>query len=189
MQLSALVGSGGIFAPSLFIGAMLGALVGTQAQTVFPGEVAEVGASALVGMGALVSATTHAPITAILIIFEMTNDYRIIPPLMLACIVSVLLATYLKKESMYTMKLVQRGINIFEGRDVNILKSLKIKNALNTDTEIIKASAPFSEILNKFITSEHDVVLVVDQSNSLIGTITLLRLKKIFLNKEVISDF
>ena len=182
-------GSGGIFAPSLFIGAMLGALVGTQAQIIFPGEVAEVGAYALVGMGALVSATTHAPITAILIIFEMTNDYRIIPPLMLACIVSVLLATFLKKESMYTMKLVQKGINIFEGRDVNILKSLKIKNALNTDTEIIRASAPFSEILNKFITSEHDVVLVVDQVNSLIGTITLPRFKEIFLNKEIVPDF
>jgi len=182
-------GSGGVFAPSLFVGAMLGALIGTQAQIVFPGQVAEVGAYALVGMGALVSATTHAPITAILIIFEMTNDYRIIPPLMLASIVSVLLATYLKKESMYTMKLVQKGINIYEGQDVNILKSLKVKNALSPNTEIIKLNTPFSEILNKFITSEHDVVLVIDRENKLAGTITLTRLKEVFLNKDIISDF
>lgn len=182
-------GSGGIFAPSLFIGAMLGALIGTQAQVVFPGQVAEVGAYALVGMGALVSATTHAPITAILIIFEMTNDYRIIPPLMLATIVSVLLASYLKKESMYTMKLVRKGINIFEGKDINLLKSLTVKSTLNTNTEIIKANTSFTELLNKFVTSEHDVVLVVDNNNELRGTITLPRLKEFFLDKDIPSEF
>jgi CIC family chloride channel protein len=82
-------GSGGVFAPSLFMGASLGAAWGHFANAVAPGWTAAPGAYALVGMGAVVAATTHAPITAILIIFEMTNDYRIIPPLMLACVLGV----------------------------------------------------------------------------------------------------
>ncbi len=81
-------GSGGVFAPSLFIGAMLGGSVGTVVHNIWPTSTAGVGAYALVGMGAVVGAATHAPITAILIIFEMTGDYKIILPLMLAVVVS-----------------------------------------------------------------------------------------------------
>ena len=87
------------------------------------------------------------------------------------------------------MKLVRRGINIFEGRDVNILKSLAVKSALNTDTDIIKANTPFTTILNKFISGEHDVILVVNNNNQLLGTITLPRLKEFFLDKNIIPDF
>ena len=76
----------------------------------------------LVGMGALVAATTHASITAILVIFELTNDYRIIPPLMLSCVLGVLLSSLIYRESIYTAKLVRRGVRLAEGRDVNLLR-------------------------------------------------------------------
>ncbi|GAB4373165.1 MAG: hypothetical protein Kow0042_16910 [Calditrichia bacterium] len=181
-------GSGGIFAPSLFIGAMLGALIGEQVHRMFPDMTADVGAYALVGMGAVVAGTTHAPITAILIIFEMTNDYRIIPPLMLSCIVSVLLATYLKKESMYTMKLVRKGINIFEGRDINILRGLTVEKVLSTDMVTIPANWRFSQVFQQLIQSQHDVLLVVNSNKELIGSISLHNLKEFILDQEYLSD-
>ncbi len=114
-------GSGGIFAPSLFIGAMTGGAFGYLAHILFPSLTATSGAYSLVGMGAVVAATTHGPITAILILFEMSGNYRIILPLMLSCIISSVFASHLKKESIYTLKLIRRGVNIHEGREVNVL--------------------------------------------------------------------
>ncbi|NIS38155.1 chloride channel protein, partial [Candidatus Saccharibacteria bacterium] len=75
------------------------------------------GAYSLVGMAALVAGSTHAPITAILIIFEMTNDYKIILPLMISCVIATLLTTKLQKESIYTLKLIRRGISLFRGQE------------------------------------------------------------------------
>jgi CIC family chloride channel protein len=135
-------------------------------------------------MGAVVSATTHAPITAILIVFEMTNDYRIIPAVMLASIISVLLATLIKKESMYTMKLVKRGVNIHEGRDLNILKSIKVGEILDGDYEIIPAAMKFGELKQRMLKSEHEVFLVVNNANELIGTITWKSLREFFYDQE-----
>lgn len=181
-------GSGGIFAPSLFIGAMLGALIGEQVNSFFPGMTAGVGAYALVGMGAVVAGTTHAPITAILTIFEITNDYRIIPPLMLACIISISLAVFLKKESMYTMKLVRKGINILEGRDINILKGHTVEKVLNTNVETIPAGMKFSELLNCMIHSPHDILFVVTDKKELLGCISIHKLKEFIMEQQYISD-
>ena len=121
-------GSGGVFAPSLFMGACLGSFWGSVVNDLFPQWTASPGSYALVGMGAMVSATTHAPITAILIIFELTNDYRIIPPLMLACVIGVLLSGLLHRESIYTAKLARRGVRLSEGRDVSLLRGLRVRN-------------------------------------------------------------
>jgi CIC family chloride channel protein len=90
-------GSGGIFAPSLFMGAMAGGFFGTAVHSVLPDITAPPGAYSIVGMGAVVSGTTHGPLSAILILFEMTGDYKIILPLMIACIVSSLASTQLFK--------------------------------------------------------------------------------------------
>ncbi len=171
-------GSGGVFAPSLFIGAMLGALVGDLANQWQPELTANAGAYALVGMGALVAGTTHAPISAILIIFELTNDYRIIAPLMVACVTSVLVATYLKKESVYTMKLKRRGLNIFEGRDFNILRNIKVKDVVSTDVEKIPGNGSFTEIIRRLIQSPHQEFFVVNDRDEMIGTISTMELKQ-----------
>jgi CIC family chloride channel protein len=180
-------GSGGIFAPSLFIGAMLGSLLGKQFHTFYPELTADAGAYALVGMGAMVSATTHAPISAILIIFELTNDYKIIPPLMVACIISVLLAIYIKKESIYTMKLVRRGLNIFEGKDINLLKSLNVENVLNKDVQTVTDNCPFSDLINYMINSNHQEFFVVNQKKELIGQISVVQLKEFLKDEDYLS--
>ncbi len=181
-------GSGGIFAPSLFIGAMLGSLIGKEVHLMYPAITADAGAYALVGMGALVAGTTHAPITAILIIFELTNDYHIIPPLMVSCIISVLIATYLKKESIYTMKLVRRGINIFEGRDINILRGLTVKDVLKKDIEIVPENDTFNELIRCMMRSMHQEYFVTNKNGELVGTISILELKEFLKDESYLAE-
>jgi CIC family chloride channel protein len=103
-------GSGGVFAPSLFMGAMLGGAYGTGVHALFPGATGGSGAYAMVGMAAFFAAAAKAPTTSILILFEMTNDYRIILPLMVATVGSVTLSNRFMSHSIYTLKLHLRGI-------------------------------------------------------------------------------
>lgn len=166
-------GSGGIFAPSLFLGAVLGASWGGLANRLFPEWTASPGAYALVGMGAMVSATTHAPIAAILIIFELTNDYRIIPPLMLTCVVSVLLSGLLHKESIYTAKLVRRGVRLNEGRDVNLLRAITVAEVMDRNPPTVSANTPYSKVVPQLLAGHHMELLVVDEENRLLGHISL----------------
>jgi CIC family chloride channel protein len=108
----AIGGSGGVFAPSLFIGAMLGSAFGTGAHDLLPGVTAGAGAYGLVGIAAVFAAAGRAPITAVLIVFELTGDYSIILPLMLAVVVATGLSKLLSEDSIYTLKLRSRGIDI-----------------------------------------------------------------------------
>jgi CIC family chloride channel protein len=103
-------GSGGVFAPSLYMGAMLGGVFGTALDALFPGATGGPGPYAMVGMAAVFAAAAKAPATSILILFEMTNDYRIILPLMAATVASVSLSHRLLPHSIYTLKLHLRGI-------------------------------------------------------------------------------
>ncbi|MEZ5365032.1 MAG: chloride channel protein [Bryobacterales bacterium] len=103
-------GSGGIFAPSLFMGAMLGGAFGTLAHGLFPNWAAGPGAYAMVGMAAFFAAAAKAPTTSILILFEMTNDYRIMLPLMAAVVAATYVSHAQLPHSIYTLKLFQRGI-------------------------------------------------------------------------------
>ncbi|MCB0231187.1 MAG: chloride channel protein, partial [Anaerolineae bacterium] len=113
-------GSGGVFAPSLFVGSTLGAACGLLVNLVWPGVTVSPGAFALVGMAAVFAGSTHASVTAVVMIFELTGDYRMILPVMLAVVISTLLSRYvLRGESIYTLKLSRRGIRIAKGRDVD----------------------------------------------------------------------
>lgn len=162
-------GSGGIFAPSLFIGAMLGGLIGKIAHLYYPAATAGSGAYALVGMGAVVAAATHAPISAIIIIFELTNTYQIIAPLMVSCIISVLLAGWLKKESIYTDKLVRRGVNIRRGQDINILKNIPVKSIVRSDILTLPETATLSEIIQKMLSNTYQELFIVNAQNEYRG--------------------
>jgi len=158
---------------------MLGSLLGKEMHILFPEHMANAGAYALVGMGALVAGTTHAPITAILIIFELTNDYHIIPPLMVSCIIAVLLASYLKKESIYTMKLVRRGINI--------LRALSVKDVLTREVEIIQARDNFNQIITNLLKGRHQEYFIVNESNKLLGMVSLHDIKEFLKDEEYLS--
>ena len=104
--------AGGIFGPSLFIGAMLGGTVGTLAHHLFPAHTATPGAYALVGMGAVFAGIVRAPMTSVLMIFEMTQDYAVIVPLMIANLVSLFIASRLQRQPIYEALAVQDGIHL-----------------------------------------------------------------------------
>ena len=182
-------GSGGVFAPSLFLGAMVGGSLGTALHAMFPEHTAPSSAYALVAMGALVSGTTHAPITAILIIFELTNKYTIILPLMISCIISTLVITWLHKESIYTMKLVRRGVNITRGKELNVLKSLYVRDIMLTKMELIPAEMPFKALLKFVSESDHTNFFVVNKNYQLIGSLSLDDIRRVMLDIEGVADF
>ncbi|MBU0637811.1 MAG: chloride channel protein, partial [Planctomycetes bacterium] len=165
-------GSGGIFAPSLFIGAMAGGAIGTLVHSIWPASTAGPGAYALVGMGAVVAAATHAPITAILIIFELTADYKIILPLMISCIIATLLATRLEDASIYTLKLLRRGVDIHKGHDISLLRHLLIRDEMRRDYVTVPPGERLMPVLSKFIEHPGSSIFVVDEDRRLLGVIT-----------------
>jgi len=181
-------GSGGIFAPSLFIGAMAGGTLGTVAHDLLPGVTASAGAYALVGMGAVVAGATHAPITAILIIFELTSDYKLIVPLMAACIISTLVTTQLKRESIYTMKLLRRGVDVHRGRDLNVLKALHVRDVMSDKYVRVADAEPFGELVGEIAIHPHPCIYVVDKEERLQGVIVLSELRKVIRDQEIFTE-
>lgn len=165
-------GSGGIFAPSLFIGAMAGCCFGLIVHDLWPHTTASPGAYGIVAMGALVSATTHGPLTAILMLFEMTGDYKIILPLMITCIISTLVAGQLFRESIYTLKLIRRGVDIRGGREVNTLKSMSVADVMSTSVETVFEGTPLGVLSRKIAKSKYNSFPVLDREKRLTGIIS-----------------
>ena len=178
-------GSGGIFAPSLFTGAMAGGFFGVVVHHIFPGVTASPGAYSIVGMGAVVAATTHGPLSAILILFEMTGDYKIILPLMITCIISTLLATRLLKESIYTFKLIRRGVNIRAGKDVNVLQSVSVKDVMNTGVESIPEDLRLGELAERISKSKYRSFPVVNHNGELTGILSYFDYREAFLDEDL----
>jgi len=167
-------GSGGIFAPSLFMGAMAGGFLGTIVHDIFPATTASPGAYSIVGMGAVVSATTHGPITAILMLFEMTGDYKIILPLMIACIISSVAGGQLLRESIYTLKLVRRGVEIRAGKEVNVLRSMSVKDVMNPQVETVPDDLSLGKLAQKIAKSKYNSFPVLDEEGRLTGILSFL---------------
>ncbi len=173
-------GQGGLFAPSLFLGAMLGVAFGSFAHILFPAFTAPAAAYGLVGMGAVLAGAVRAPILAILLPFEMTQDYHIILPLMFAAVISSILARRLEPESVYTVKLKQRGIDVRARKDANLMRAILVEEAMTPAAELatLKPStslADLSQILQK---TGHHGFAVIDDKNELFGIITLADLER-----------
>ncbi len=186
-------GSGGIFAPSLFLGAMTGNVVGTFFKNIFGSSMSSPdafspGAFALVGMGAVVAGATHAPITAIVIIFELTNDYKIILPLMLSCIIASLMTVGIHKQSIYTLKLKRRGILFSEGREVNILRSLRVKDYVSQDHQTFLNTEHVGQIIDLVISSKHHTFQIIDADSNYIGCFSLNQMKTLVLDKDLLDS-
>lgn len=164
--------SGGIFAPSLFMGAVAGGAYGFLMNYLFPEVTATPGAYALVGMAGMIAATTHAPMTALLIIFEMTSDYRIILPLMVTVVFAALVAGRIFEHSIYTVKLARRGIDIRGGKDLNVLRSHKVTEIMDSSFETIAAATPLAGILHKIENTTDTYFIVVDQGNRMKGIVS-----------------
>ncbi len=177
-------GSGGVFAPSLFMGGMFGGAFGLLVHGWFPGATAASGAYALVGMGAMVAGTTHASLTAIIIIFEMTSDYRIILPLMAATIVATLVARGLQGESIYTMKLRRRGIKLRVGREQEILSSLVVKDVMRRKFESLPAGWHLKKVMDFVKTARATVYPVVNRQRKLVGMLSFEELRNVLWSSQ-----
>ncbi|MCP4715213.1 MAG: CBS domain-containing protein [Deltaproteobacteria bacterium] len=180
-------GSGGVFAPSLFLGAVFGGLFGCIMKALFPEVVIEPGAYAVVGMSAMVAGTTHAPVTAFLVIFELTGDYKLILPLMLCSILASFVASRLKKDSIYTMKLTRRGVDLSKGLEVTLMQTTRVGEVMDRVVVMINEHMGFNDLLQRVITSNEACYYVVDDQGCFQGTFTVHDVKEV-MNEESLSD-
>lgn len=180
--------SGGIFAPSLVLGSMLGGAFGIIAHLLFPGEVAPYPAYALVGMGAVVAGSTLAPITAIFTIFELTYDFHIILPLMTSCIASLVIVQTIQGHSIYEAKLIKKGIKLARGRDINILRSMRVGDYMDKGYGSLHEATPLGEILLKVEESSYPHFLVFNDDKELTGMLSISDLKPIMGEMKDLCD-
>lgn len=167
-------GSGGVFAPALFMGAMLGLAVGVVVNTIFPAISAPAGAYALVGMGAVFAGATQAPITAVVLLFELTGDYRIILPLMLTVVIALLVGrAMLDGNSIDTLKLTRRGIRLQRGRDVDVMQSVRVGEIMSRNVAGVSTDTSLVDLSERFSHERERGLPVVDADGKLWGIVTL----------------
>ena len=164
---------GGVFAPSLFIGATLGGGFGIIAMYLFPGLNVSPPAFALVGMAAVLAGSVHAPLTAVILLFEMTNDYRIILPLMFAVAVSLLISQRIQKDSVYALGLARHGIRLDRGRDVEVMQAITVGEAMQLDMSTLPESATLNEAAEILMQTRHHGLPVVNEKGLLVGVLTV----------------
>jgi len=177
-------GSGGVFAPSMFIGAVFGGGFAALVNSVIPGLISEPGAFALIGMGAFLSAATHAPMTAIFLLFELTRDYNTVVPAMLTGVAATLMARRLMNDSIDTYELSQGGLDIHAGTETNILRSLYVRGLVNKDFQPIPESMAVSDFLRYVTNSHHMYFPVVNAEGELSGIISMQDLRGVLADKE-----
>ena len=184
--------SGGIFAPGLFLGGMLGGAFGALVEIWVPGSHGAIGTFAMVGMCAMVGSATGAPLTAILILFEMTGQYTVILPLMLASIGATLVYRGIMKETIFTLKFAQRGQQTEFGRESAILRDFHVEDIMEVNPTSILREAKLSEVIKLFLTHSEEHYYVVDGEGVLVGRISIHDVKDMLhdenLGEVVIAD-
>ena len=174
---------GGVFAPSLFIGAMMGSVFGRLLNLAFPSLGVQSGSYALVGMGAFLAAATHAPMTAIFLLFELTNDYHIIIPIMFASVIGVMVARKLCPDSIDSMELSRKGIHLHVGKELNIMKSMSVKDVMTNTYEWIPEHMILSAFLKHLKNSRAQYYPVLNQSKELTGIVSFQDIRGILLEE------
>jgi len=170
-----MVGSGavgGVFTPTLFLGAMLGQAFGSMVAQGLPALEADPRAYALVGMGCLLAGTTHAPLTSVLIVFEMTLDYEIVVPLLLGSAVASLVATALSRDSVYTEAL-RRKVESPEGSDPAAVDSMHVTDLMRQEQVTVAADLPLPLVLDAFVAARRNHLYVVDGTGRFLGAVNL----------------
>lgn len=173
---------GGVFTPTLFLGAALGSLFGGLLHGPHTGTTLPTGAFALVGMGSVLAATTHSPLLAILMIFELSLNYSIMPPLMLACAVSTLVARRIHPESIYTEPLRRKGVELErESPQLGAATQISVADLMREPVAPLRENTTFREIADRFLRLPNNFLPVVDGNQRLIGMVSLHDLKE-YLN-------
>ncbi len=163
-------GSGGVFAPSLFCGAMAGAIFGDAVHAIAPHSGGSVGAYALVGMGAVFAGAARAPITAVVILFELTGEYTIILPLMLAIVLASGVSQLVSADTVYTRKLLRRGIDIDEPADAG-MRRRPVSSVMVAPPAAVPVDTALAVVAKRFAEDGESALPVVDTDGHYLGTV------------------
>jgi len=164
-------GSGGIFAPSLYTGTMFGGALGLLFHLISPGMISQPFTYSLAGMAALFAGAAQAPLTVIVMIPEMSNDYSLLPPIMVSSVTSFMVAwLFLRGSSIYTLKLERRGIKLRMGRAF-VLKHIKVEEVMTKEVVSVRADMPLSALELLIEESRHHGFPVIEQGK-LVGIVT-----------------
>jgi H+/Cl- antiporter ClcA len=161
--------SGGTLAPILLIGGAFGSLFGVAVQRIAPGLHVSPGAFALVAMAAVFGAATRATFTSIVFLFELTRDYQVILPLMLASVIADLITSSLLKETLMTEKLVRRGIHVHAEYEADVLRTTRVRDIMSSTVDVLPATATISAARRQFAASPHGAYPIVDDAGSCVG--------------------
>lgn len=176
-------GSGGLFVPSLYIGAATGGFFGWCMTLLFPSMTGGAGAYGLVAMSAMLAATIRAPLTAILIIFEITQSYAIILPLMFTAIIANIFAKMIEKESIFTWILVKQGIRIRKGKEESVLENLNVGDVMTREVVTFREDTPFRTVLVGIQSANHMYFPVLNNDGYLSGMLSLDDIKGIIFEE------
>lgn len=180
-------GVGGTFAPSLFVGTMLGGGFGILAHRLWPGVVVDPGAYAMVGMAGFLAAVTQAPLTAVFLLFELTASYLIVLPVLFCVIGALVVVRGLGMVSIDEVELERRGINLRAGREASVLRSVRVGDVMRRDFQVIPEGMPLRRILLLLAGSRQDYFPVVDAQRNMCGAVTFQELREV-LFEEGLND-
>ena len=175
--------AGGIFGPSLFIGAMLGGALGSVAHHLWPAYTAAPGAYALVGMGTLFAGIVRAPMTSVLMIFETTHDYAVIVPLMISNMVSLFISSRMQREPIYEALAVQDGIHLPGAGAKRRHGQRQVSQAMRAATEVMPSHLTVREVLERALETEFHAWPVVD-GRGVVGIVGLTRIEQAMADGE-----
>ena len=173
-------GSGGIFAPVLLVGAAFGALVGEGAQALFAQLDLTPGPYALVGMAAVFAGVTRAPMSSIVMIFEISGSYELILPLLLAAVIATLGADLLHPESYYQLQLSRRGLSLLRLREIDLLQTVRVGEVMDRDVPTVFAEETLRDLGETLLASHHHGFVVVSRAEPerMVGIVTLTDLER-----------
>ncbi|GAB4472374.1 MAG: chloride channel protein [Anaerolineae bacterium] len=172
---------GGVFAPSLFIGTMLGSAFGRLVNLLgLPALSADPQAFAIAGMAGVMAGVMRAPITAILLVFELTHDYRLILPIMFTTVVCTYFTSLIEPHSIYSLGLARHGIRLQQGRDVDVMQGVAIRDAMRTPAPTIAETASLLELRDALRQYNTRALCVVDEDGLLSGIVTLADLQRAY---------
>jgi CIC family chloride channel protein len=172
-------GAGGMFTPSLFVGATVGGAYGYGIHALFPEATATAGAYAVVGMAAIAAGASHAPISAILILFEFTGSYELILPLMIASITASFLSRSIYPYSVYEASLRKQGIDLQWRMEEAVLAGLEASTLVREDRDLLRRGDDYATVVERFLATHRNRLFVVDDERRLLGAVSLHDIKHV----------
>ena len=181
-------GMGGVFAPTLVIGASLGAFFGFLCNYISPELAPKPEAYVIVGMAGLLSGTIHAPMTSIIMIFELTKNQDFILPTMITCIISIVISRRLVNESIYIIPLAKNNLLLAQKTEMNILNSIPVNEVYTSNYNVVQENENFKEIVKKLLSQNLSVLVVVDKQENFIGLISIDQVREILLDQDTLGE-